>query len=348
MNRLQDWEVSSLTSSVAGLGEAQVLARMSGRSEAMQALRSSLVQVAGLDSTVLLTGETGTGKGRAARALHDLSPRSEKPFVHVDCAALSPTLIESELFGHEKGAFTGAAAQRQGRFEWARDGTVFLDEIGDLEPRLQTKLLRVLDDRAFERLGGTQTLRLHARIVAATSHDLRESVRLRRFRADLYFRLGVFHFSLPPLRDRNVDLAGLVRDGLAAVSVRLGVVSPQPTDEFIERLGEYRWPGNVRELLNALERVAVAASGKLLRACDAEPLLEFEADSPGTASREGADAGEDWNLCDLLDDLSIEERNEIIAALEASRGSIAAAARRLHLPRSTLRHRMKKYGLGGR
>ena len=245
--------IDSATSSAALAGTTrQHLDRMSGQSPAMQALRDSLARVARLDSTVLLTGETGTGKGRAARVLHDLSPRAGKPFVHVDCAALSPTLIESELFGHEKGAFTNAASQRQGRFEWARDGTVFLDEIGDLDSRLQTKLLRVLDDRAFERLGGTQTLRLRARVIAATSHDLRRAVQAHRFRADLYFRLSVFHFCVPPLRERREDVEELVVHGIAAASERLDIAAPEPSEEFISRLAEYRWPGNVRELLNAM------------------------------------------------------------------------------------------------
>ena len=189
---------------------AAALARIVGESDEVKALKEEMRLIAPLVSTVLLTGETGTGKGWVARALHDLSDRCGRPFVHVDCAALSPTLIESELFGHERGSFTNAAERRIGRFELAGEGTLFLDEVGDLEPRLQSKLLRVLDDREFERIGGTRTLRMRARVMAATSRDLRRAVEERRFRADLYFRLNVFHLSVPALRDRSSDIPLLV------------------------------------------------------------------------------------------------------------------------------------------
>jgi len=329
------------------LQESGALARLRGRSKGMDRLREALGRIAPLDSTLLLTGETGSGKGVAARAVHDSSPRADRPFVHVDCAALSPTLIESELFGHEKGAFTNAAAQRCGRFEWARDGTVFLDEIGDLEPRLQTKLLRVLDDRAFERLGGTQTLRMRARVIAATSHDLRRAVRDGRFRPDLYFRLSVFHLSMPPLRDRLEDLPELVADGIPRLSRRLGLAAPIVSDEFLTALAAHRWPGNVRELLNALERVVVARTGERLRAIDLADVLDEDLSDTFSRGEPGRiDAPEeDWRLPEFLREVEAGERNEIIAALQASRGCIAAAARRLRIPRSTLRHRMKKHGI---
>ncbi len=329
------------------LRESDPLARLCGRSKKLEDLRESLRRVAPLDSTLLLTGETGSGKGVAAHAVHDHSPRSERPFVHVDCAALSPTLIESELFGHEKGAFTNAAVQRLGRFEWARDGTVFLDEIGDLEPRLQTKLLRVLDDRAFERIGGTQTLRMRARVIAATSHDLRRAVRERRFRPDLYFRLSVFHFSMPPLRERLEDLPELVGNVITRLCRRLSVANPIVTEEFLSALASHRWPGNVRELLNVLERVVVARPGERLRAVDLAGVLADDLlDRPLCDEREQASqAAEDWRLPDFLREVEAGERNEIIAALQASRGCVAAAARRLRIPRSTLRHRMKKHGI---
>ena len=189
------------------------LRMLAGDGAAMRGLRDEVRAIAALDSTVLLTGETGTGKGRVARLVHDLSRRAASPFVHVDCAALSTTLIESELFGHEKGAFTSATHQHAGRFERAGQGTVFLDEIGDLEPRLQAKLLRVLEDREYERVGGMQTLKLRARVVAATSRDLRRAVQVGAFRADLYFRLSVFHLELPPLREHSEDIPALVEHG---------------------------------------------------------------------------------------------------------------------------------------
>jgi transcriptional regulator with GAF, ATPase, and Fis domain len=210
-----------------------VVDRIVGESQAIKRLREQVEIIAPLNTTVLLTGETGTGKGRVARVLHDIWGGTARPYAHVDCAALSPNLVESELFGHERGSFTGAAGRRLGRFELARDGTVFLDEVGDLEPRLQSKLLRVLDDREFERIGGTETLHMRGRIVAATSRDLRRAVGALEFRADLYFRLNVFHLVLPPLRDRVADIPLLVADGLSRLSGRLGLPRPQPTDGLI-------------------------------------------------------------------------------------------------------------------
>ena len=318
---------------------------IAGKSEAMQRLRASLREVAPLDSTILLTGETGAGKGRAARELHDLSPRAARPFLHVDCAALSPTLIESELFGHEKGAFTNAVGRREGRFELAGDGTIFLDEIGDLDPRLQAKLLRVLDDRAFERLGGTQTLRMRARIVAATRQDLHRSIRENRFRLDLYFRLSVFHLMIPPLRERLEDLPALVCEGLARLGRRLGVAPPLVTEEFLVCLHHHAWPGNVRELLNVLERLVVARRGERLRPRDLEACLATEP-MPQEAVAP-SNSRDSWKLPDLIQEVAAREREEIIAALQASDGCVAAAARHMQVPRSTLRHRMKKHVLGG-
>ncbi len=329
------------------LRETDALARLRGSSKDLEQLRESLRKIAPLDSTLLLTGETGSGKGVAARAVHDHSPRADRPFVHVDCAALSPTLIESELFGHEKGSFTNASAQRCGRFEWARDGTVFLDEIGDLEPRLQTKLLRVLDDRAFERIGGTQTLRMRARVIAATSHDLRRAVREGRFRPDLYFRLSVFHFSMPPLRHRLEDLPELVDSGITRLSRRLSVAAPVVSNEFLSALALHGWPGNVRELLNVLERVVVARTGERLRAVDVADALGDEGIELPAGDDRGQvpNADEDWKLPVFMREVEAGERSEIISALQASRGCVAAAARRLRIPRSTLRHRMKKHGI---
>lgn len=307
---------------------------LAGESEAMGRLRSELLQVAPLASTVLLTGETGTGKGQAARALHRLSPRAAEPFVHVDCAALSPALIESELFGHERGSFTDAATQHTGRFELAGRGSLFLDEIGELEPRLQSKLLRVLDDRAFERVGGTRTLRMRARVIAATRHDLREAVQAGRFRPDLYFRLSVFHFFIPPLRERPADIAPLVGEGLARLERRLGRPLPRPPKSFRARLGQHSWPGNVRELLNVLERVYT----RWTAAEQPEAFLDAVLEQTGLP----APAKSTPDLMGRLIDL---ERREILEALRSSRGNVAGAARRLRMPRSTLRHRMRRLGL---
>src|SRR5262245_32173671 len=240
-----------------GGGESEGLGGLVGGSRAMAGLRGQIAAVAAIDSTLPPTGETGTGKGLVARLVHRLSRRTERPFVHVDCAALSPTIIESELFGHERGAFTSAAGRHSGRFELAGEGTIFLDEIGDLDPRLQSKLLRVLDDRRYERLGGVETLAMRARVVAATSCDLRRAVGEGRFRGDLYYRLAVFHLVLPALRERPEDLPALVAAGLDRIARRLGLPRPLATEAFNARLLRHAWPGNVRELMNALERVLV-------------------------------------------------------------------------------------------
>ncbi len=314
-----------------------------GTSGSMRRLRKEIRAVAPVDSTVLLTGETGTGKGRVARVLHRLSARRGNPFVHVDCAALSSTLIESELFGHERGAFTGAESRRSGRFELAGQGTIFLDEIGDLEARLQSKLLRVLDDREFERIGGVTTLRMRARVVAATSRDLRRAVREQRFRPDLYFRLAVFHLELPSLRERLGDLPLLAEHGLARVAGQLGLAPPTVTEGLCARLMEHSWPGNVRELLNVLERLAARHPGRPLHAGHLEGLLE-----PWSDARASRPDAAPRTLSQILFDVDAEERREILAALEWSGGNVTGAARRLKMPRSTLRHRMRKHGLGGR
>ena len=316
---------------------------LAGDGAAMRALRDEVRAIALLDSTVLLTGETGTGKGRVARLVHDLSRRSASPFVHVDCAALSTTLIESELFGHEKGAFTSATHQHAGRFERAGQGTVFLDEIGDLEPRLQAKLLRVLEDREYERVGGMQTLKLRARVVAATSRDLRRAVQAGSFRADLYFRLRVFHLELPPLRERADDIPALVEHGLERLAKRLGLPPPRPTGAFLARLMEHSWPGNVRELMNLLERFFARSAGRTLCRLDLEGALgEWQA----VVAEEPAPGGGQLTLPGLLAELSQHERREIADALRWSGGNVTGAARRLRIPRGTLRHKLQKYEIG--
>jgi DNA-binding NtrC family response regulator len=288
-------------------------------------------------STVLILGETGTGKGLVANMIHDLSRDRARPFVHVDCAALSPGLIESELFGHERGAFTGATERRAGRFELADRGTIFLDEIGDLDGALQAKLLRVLQDHCFERVGGSRTMTMRARVIAATSRDLRRGVRDGRFRRDLYFRLNVLQLKIPPLRDRLQDIPMLVRHGLHSISARLGVPEPSASDRFYAQLATHSWPGNVRELLNALERCLVHRRVDVLDAEDLDDLFEHfsgndeaDSDEPPTTS----------NL-DLLDN----EEEIIRSALLSTGGNVSRVARRLGMPRTTLRRRVREYGL---
>ena len=311
--------------------------RLAGESDVVARLRRSLRRVADSDATVLLRGETGTGKGLVARLLHDASPRAAAPFAHVDCAALAPSVIESELFGHERGAFTGADACRQGRLEAAARGTLFLDEIAELEPRLQAKLLRALQDRAFERVGGTRTLSLTARVVAATHRDLRHAVAEGSFRADLYFRLQVFEVMLPPLRERLDDLPMLVARGLDAIAQRAGRQSPRTTDGFLPVLARHPWPGNVRELWNLLERLVVHDDDGVLDGADAEAALDPSLGLLGAPApvpmrvAESPEAGDD--------------RSRVAAALIAAGGNVARAARRLGLARTTLRHRVERYGL---
>ncbi len=312
----------------------------------MTDLRDTLRRVAASDATVLLTGETGTGKGLVARELHRASSRVREPFVHVDCASLATSVIESELFGHERGAFTGADAVRAGRFESSAAGTLFLDEVGELEPPLQAKLLRALEDRAFERVGGTQTLALRARVVAATNRDLRRAIADGRFRADLYYRLQVVEIELTPLRERLEDLPELVEHGLREAAHRQGRSAPRVRDGFLAALAAHDWPGNVRELLNLLERILAHGTGPQLGPDDLRGLLgpwragahpvepDRVLDGSPTARSPGPGSGP-----------GPEDRDRIVTALVTTGGNIARAARRLGLPRTTLRHRIAKHGL---
>jgi two-component system response regulator HydG len=310
---------------------------IAGESAAIRMLRRSIAQVAALDTTVLLSGETGVGKGLVARALHRASPRRRGAFVHADCASLASSLIESELFGHERGAFTGADARRAGRFERAARGTIFLDEIGELDPKLQALLLRVLQDREYERVGGNESLAMTARVVAATSRDLRREVRAGRFRADLYFRLCVVHLEIPPLRARPEDLPALVRCGLARVEQRLGAPPPRLAPAQLEWLAACAWHGNVRELFNALERLAIRCPGRCVETADLEAALDgalLQLPPAACAPR----AAEPGGATDAAPE-------RIASALRATRGNVSRAARRLGMPRSTLRRHIDRYGL---
>jgi DNA-binding NtrC family response regulator len=307
----------------------------------MRKLRHEIRAVAPLRATVLLTGETGTGKGAAARALHARSQQAQGPFVHVDCAALSPGLIESELFGHERGAFTGAFDRRLGRFELAAEGTLFLDEIGELDERQQAKLLRVLHDREYERIGGVSTLSMTARVIAATSRGLLREVREGRFRADLYFRLNVVQLRLPPLRERRGDVASLVRALLPRLAASLGVAPCELEGAVVSRLAARSWPGNVRELMNVLERLLIRAGGRRVELADLEGIFDTEP----------------WPLPAPADSLSLgfADRDagvrpapapeRIAAVLRSNGGNVARAARELGMPRSTLRNRLRRLGL---
>jgi len=305
--------------------------RLVGESPAIQRLRKELCAVSALDSTVLITGETGTGKGLTAQILHELSPRSRRVFVHLDCSGLAGSLIESELFGHERGAFTGAVAPRVGRIEAAAGGTLFLDEIGELSPALQSKLLRVLQDQVYERVGSNRPRTMSARVVAATNNDLESAVEAGRFRRDLYFRLNVVRIEMPPLRERTEDLPVLVQSLLRTIAGRLGVAVPTIEPAFREDLARHDWPGNVRELMNVLERYIVRHHAGL-------------ADEPSPNDRIGqlsiASSLPHRQNGTLLRSDRINERRFLEAELAAAGGNISRMARKLGIARSTLRYRI--------
>jgi len=301
-----------------------------GESAGLRRVLKQVETVAPTGSTVLVRGETGTGKELIARALHELSPRRGRTFVKLNCAAIPTGLLESELFGHEKGAFTGAITQKVGRFELAHQGTLFLDEVGDIPPELQPKLLRVLQEQEFERLGGTRTQRVDVRLVAATNRDLARMVAEGRFRNDLYYRLHVFPLTLPPLRERPEDIPLLVRHFVEQHSRRLNKRIASIPAEAMAALTRYPWPGNVRELSNFIERSVLLSPGNELRvaAADLKPIAAPETDGAAT--------------------LAEAEREHILAVLRETRwriGGPSGAAARLGLKRTTLQSKMRKLGI---
>jgi transcriptional regulator with GAF, ATPase, and Fis domain len=304
-----------------------------GESAALRRVLAELDRVASTHSTVLLLGETGTGKELFAQRVHDLSPRRDRPLIKVNCAAISPTLIESELFGHEKGAFTGALQRRLGRFELADGGTLFLDEIGELPPDAQAKLLRVLQERELERVGGTTPIPVDVRIICATNRDLEADVAAMRFRADLFYRLNVFPIRIPPLRDRPEDLPPLIDSFVQALGKQLGRVLRGVEDTAAMRLRSYDWPGNVRELHNVLERAAILTRDGVIRPEDLPELDSAEATG---------DVPNDGTLKQRVDSY---ERSLIEEALRSSAGNQSEAARHLHVNRATLLYKIKLYGL---
>ena len=314
------------------LGESPWFEDIVGDSAALRRVLESVEQVATTDATVLITGETGTGKELIARAIHRRSARAHGPMIVFNCAAIPDTLLASELFGHERGAFTGAVQRRRGRFEQAHGGTLFLDEIGDLSPEMQVVLLRVLQEREFERVGGNQTLHVDVRIVAATNRNLAEEVRAGRFRSDLYYRLNVFAVRVPPLRDRPEDIAPLAAHFAAKHGERLGRAISRIDRRTIGMLESYNWPGNVRELENAIERGVILSRAGTLRV-DREDLAPL---AGGLVP------------VDLDAQMTGQEREMIKGALRASRGRVAGetgAAKRLGIPASTLEFRIKRLGI---
>jgi formate hydrogenlyase transcriptional activator len=305
-----------------------------GESDALRRVLKQVETVAPTNSTVLIHGETGTGKELIARALHQLSPSRERTFVKLNCAAIPSGLLESELFGHEKGAFTGAIAQKIGRFELAHQGTLFLDEVGEIHPELQPKLLRVLQEQEFERLGGTKTIRVQVRLVAASNRDLSGMVQEGRFRSDLYYRLNVFPVVVPPLRERRDDIPRLVRHFTQKFARRMGRRIETIPAEAMDRLVQYPWPGNIRELENVIERAVILSPGTELEV----PIGDLKSDA--LSPREESAAGQ-GSLADA-------ERKHILAALQDAEwvlGGPNGAATRLGMKRTTLQSKMKKLGI---
>lgn len=299
-----------------------------GTSCAIRVLLDSLIQVAPTHSTVLLRGETGTGKGLMANLIHRLSPRAGKPFIDLVCGALSPTLIESELFGHEKGAFTGACGTKPGRFELAGDGTIFLDEIGDLPPETQIKLLRILQDRKFERVGGTVTLSTPARVIVATNQDLKSLVESSRFRMDLYHRLNVVVLDLPPLRERRKDIPTLVDAFLREFGMAHRGYVPKISARAMRILQSHSWPGNVRELRNLAERLIVMDRRKRIDAPDLPGELRMDQGHPPVGRKAS---------CPEVEERTLRE------AIERCGGNKSAAAEFLGLSRAHFYRLLRKY-----
>ena len=314
-----------------------------GNSQALHRVLRLVETVAPTDSTVLISGETGTGKELIARAIHNLSPRASKTFVKLNCAALPAGLLESELFGHEKGAFTGAVAQRIGRLELADHGTIFLDEVGEIPLELQPKLLRVLQEREIERLGGTRTIRTDVRLIAATNRDLAAMVQEQTFRSDLYFRLNVFPVEVPPLRERPEDIPLLVRHFAEEISRRMNKTIEAISSDTMKALCQYQWPGNIRELQNVIERAVILSSGPSLDVS----VTELQPRTAPVPARDDQSA-HSTRRTPVRSILAEVDRNQIIRALKETDGRIGGpngAANRLGLKRTTFITRMKKLGI---
>lgn len=302
-----------------------------GTSNEMREVYEQIAQVARTNTTALIRGESGTGKELIAHAIHYNSPRSGKPFVKVNCAALPETLIESELFGHEKGSFTGAVGRKKGRFEMAEGGTLFLDEIGDLSPAMQVKLLRVLQEREFERVGGVETVKVNVRLIAATNVDLEQAVQAGTFRSDLYYRLNVFSIYMPPLRERRADVLLLADHFLEKYGRQNGRSIKRISTPAIDMLTSYHWPGNVRELENVVERATLVCEGNVIHGYHLPPTLQT-AEGSGTVTRTSLEQA-----------VQAYEKEMIMDALKTTRGNRARAARMLDTTERILGYKVEKY-----
>jgi DNA-binding NtrC family response regulator len=309
-----------------------------GESPLFQAAVQTAQKAAGTTSTVLLLGESGTGKEVFAHTIHQWSPRRDKPFVVVNCVALSEHLLESELFGHEKGAFTGAHQAKKGKFEAANGGTVFLDEIGDMPPNLQTKLLRVLHDHEFERVGGTRPISTDIRVLAATNRDLDEAVKAGRFRADLFYRLNVIRIVLPPLRDRREDIPPLARHFMARYAAETNRPVRRISAEAMDLLCRYDWPGNVRELANTIERAVVLCAGETIAAAD----LALPGTHPSSRTPDPLPAGETDGFHEQV---NAYRRQVLVSALRRTNGNHTQAAKLLGLHRTYFLRLLQKLNI---
>lgn len=358
---LHQQQISQWRQERSGRSESAPRRRLVGESAAMREINRLIRQVAPFDASVLILGNSGTGKELVAQTLHDMSPRRQQPFVAINCGAIPAELLESELFGHEKGAFTGAISSRKGRFELAEGGTLFLDEIGDMSLPMQVKLLRVLQERVYERVGGNRPLHCNVRIVAATHRNLEQSIADGQFREDLFYRLNVFPLEMPPLSQRLDDLPLLIEEFNLNLS-RRGLRPVKLCDDALQALSRYSWPGNVRELSNLVERLAILFPRQAVCRRDLPAPYHSpdgsESDSatgmaaPSTWSR--AEAGKDiWPSgrlpeegIDLKDHLADIELRLIRQALDASDGIVARAAKLLSVQRTTLVEKLRKYGIG--
>ena len=309
----------------------------------MRQVFEMIKKVAPANSPVLILGESGTGKELVARAIHKNSPRKNKPFIKVNCAALAPGVLESELFGHEKGAFSGAIRRKPGRFEIAADGSIFLDEIGEISQDVQVKLLRVLQEKEFERVGGTETLKMRARIIAATNKDLGKLVKQNKFREDLYYRLNVVPIHLPPLREHKEDIPLLVTHFIKKYNHESGSQIKGIGPDVLAYLQNYDWPGNIRELENVIERAIVMSTGAQIGPEDLPPNI-FSGQAENFLRGPWEKENKTQSLTEMVEEY---EKNLIYNVLRKCHGNIAMAARSLNIKRTTLRYKMEKYGLLG-
>ncbi len=313
---------------------------LTGKSLTIQRLREQIRLVAPTNSTILITGENGTGKELVARAIHYRSSRQNRPLIEVNCAAIPEELIESELFGHEKGAFTGAVGKKPGRFDLANGGTLFLDEVGDMSLKTQAKVLRILEEQRFERVGGSKTISVDVRIIAATNKDLKKEIEVGRFREDLFYRLNVIPIKVPPLRERLEDIPLLVEDFLDELAKESGLGRKKITEDAIGILQQYHWPGNVRELRNLIERLVILTPGEII---DKNQLLRlFDAEIPES----GRKLSNIYEVENLKEARAYFEKEFIRRKLEKNNWNVSLTAQKIGIERTHLHRKMKAYGLG--